>query len=88
MSIVFDQAAGYYDQTRGLPTAIERWMVEAVQTPIGVMPSARMLEVGVGTGRIALPLARRGYHYTGVDLSSHMMRTLRSKASDVQIALV
>jgi ubiquinone/menaquinone biosynthesis C-methylase UbiE len=88
MSIVFDQAAGYYDQTRGLPTAIERWMVEAVHTPIGVMPSARMLEIGVGTGRIALPLARRGYHYTGVDLSSHMMRTSRSKASDVQIALV
>jgi SAM-dependent methyltransferase len=43
---------------------------------------------GVGTGRIALPLARQGYRYTGVDLSSQMMRMLRGKAQNMQINLV
>jgi ubiquinone/menaquinone biosynthesis C-methylase UbiE len=88
MSIVFDQAVEYYDQTRGLPDQIQHWMVDAVQHQIGLTTGARVLEIGVGTGRIALPFARRGYSYTGADLSYHMMRTLRGKANDVQIALV
>lgn len=88
MSIVFDQAVGYYDQTRALPDQIQHWMVDAARDQIGLRPGARVLEIGVGTGRIALPFAQRGYRYTGADLSSQMMRTLRSKANDVQIALV
>jgi ubiquinone/menaquinone biosynthesis C-methylase UbiE len=88
MSIVFDQAVEYYDQTRALPDGIQQWMVDAVQDMIGMQPGARVLEIGVGTGRIALPFVRRGYHYTGVYLSRPMMHTLRSKASDTPIALV
>lgn len=88
MSIVFDQAVPYYDQTRALPDQIQQWMVDAARDQIGLTPGARLLEIGVGTGRIALPFAQRGYRYTGADLSSQMMRTLRSKANDVQIALV
>lgn len=88
MSIVFDQAVGYYDQTRALPDQIQRWMVAAAQDQIGLMAGARVLEIGVGTGRIALPFAQRGYRYTGVDLSSQMMHTLRSKAEGVKIDLI
>ena len=29
------------------------------------------LELGIGTGRIALPLAARGVHVEGIDLSGH-----------------
>ena len=38
-----------------------------------------MLEIGVGTGRIALPLAARGCHITGVDIASEMLAELRRK---------
>jgi SAM-dependent methyltransferase len=37
------------------------------------------LELGVGTGRIALPLARRGVRVLGIDLSEAMVARLRAK---------
>jgi SAM-dependent methyltransferase len=39
----------------------------------------RALELGVGTGRIALPLARRGVPVHGIDLSRAMVARLRAK---------
>ena len=37
------------------------------------------LELGIGTGRIALPLARRGVRVHGIDLSEAMVARLRDK---------
>ena len=37
------------------------------------------LELGIGTGRIALPLARRGIRVHGIDLSEAMVARLREK---------
>ncbi|WP_017571384.1 class I SAM-dependent DNA methyltransferase [Nocardiopsis halotolerans] len=39
----------------------------------------RALELGIGTGRVALPLARRGVPVHGVDLSQAMVDRLRAK---------
>ena len=39
----------------------------------------RALELGIGTGRIALPLARRGVPVHGIDLSPAMVARLRAK---------
>ena len=39
----------------------------------------RALELGIGTGRIALPLARRGVPVHGIDLSRAMVARLRDK---------
>jgi SAM-dependent methyltransferase len=39
----------------------------------------RALELGIGTGRIALPLARRGVPVHGIDLSQAMVARLRGK---------
>jgi SAM-dependent methyltransferase len=40
----------------------------------------RALELGVGTGRIALPLAGRGVAVAGIDLSEAMVARLRAKS--------
>jgi SAM-dependent methyltransferase len=37
------------------------------------------LEFGIGTGRIAVPLAQRGVQVSGIDLSEAMIRRLRAK---------
>jgi len=39
----------------------------------------RALELGIGTGRIALPLARRGVPVHGIDMSRAMVARLRTK---------
>jgi SAM-dependent methyltransferase len=44
------------------------------------------LEFGVGTGRIALPLARRGIQVHGIDLSTAMIARLRAKPGAEKIA--
>ena len=37
------------------------------------------LELAIGTGRIALPLAATGVRVDGIDLSPHMVAKLRTK---------
>jgi len=42
-------------------------------------PGGRILELGVGTGRLALPLAAAGHPVTGMDASEEMLERLRGK---------
>jgi len=51
-------------------------------------PSRRALELAVGTGRVALPLARRGLEVTGVDLSEAMVAKLRAKPDSEMVKVV
>jgi SAM-dependent methyltransferase len=78
-SVSFDRAAAYYDATRGLPPEVGDRLATRIEA--AVRPGARFLEVGVGTGRIALPLQRRGCWVAGVDLSAAMMAAYRDKAA-------
>lgn len=48
----------------------------------------RALELAVGTGRVALPLARRGVKVAGIELSPHMAAQLRKKDPNGTIELV
>jgi hypothetical protein len=41
--------------------------------------SEAALEFAIGTGRIALPLAARGIHVSGIELSEAMVAQLRAK---------
>jgi SAM-dependent methyltransferase len=45
----------------------------------GLAGHGAALELGIGTGRIALPLARRGVQVHGIDLSEAMVAVLRAK---------
>ena len=47
----------------------------------------RALELGVGTGRIALPLAERGVAVHGIDLSTEMVVRLRAKPGGDKIGI-
>jgi SAM-dependent methyltransferase len=52
-------------------------------------PGGTALELGVGTGRVALPLAARGIAVTGIDASTRMVQQLRAKpgGDEVQVVL-
>lgn len=64
----YDPIARYYDQAHG-----------EIEEDIGMMQTfaqetgGPILEVGVGTGRVALPLAQAGYDVVGVDSSQEML---------------
>jgi SAM-dependent methyltransferase len=45
------------------------------------------LELGIGTGRIALPLAHRGIRVHGIDLSEAMVARLRAKPGAEQVTV-
>jgi SAM-dependent methyltransferase len=45
------------------------------------------LELGIGTGRIALPLAQRGLRVHGIDLSEAMLARLKTKPGAEQIGV-
>ncbi len=79
-SIAFDRAVDYYDATRGFEPEQERVVIDALATALGQL-DGRVLEIGIGTGRIAIPLQQHGYHYYGVDLSMPMMRRLRENVA-------
>jgi SAM-dependent methyltransferase len=51
--------------------------------------SGAALELGIGTGRIALPLAQRGIRVHGIDLSEAMVARLRAKpgVEDIEVTI-
>ncbi|MCX8160757.1 MAG: class I SAM-dependent methyltransferase [Candidatus Saccharicenans sp.] len=85
---LFDNYATKYDQepyTRG--TAGE---CDSIEKEINFDKSLKILDVGCGTGRHAIELARRGYSVTGIDLSESMLRRAREKArkDNVQVNFI
>jgi SAM-dependent methyltransferase len=79
-SVSFDRAAEFYDATRDVG---DRALAATLDLLEGELRGrGRALEIGVGTGILALPLAERGLDLVGVDLSSAMMAKLVQKAGD------
>lgn len=52
-----------------------------------IPPSARVLELGAGTGRVSIPLRAMGHQVTAVDLSPTMLALLQSKDPQVRAVL-
>ena len=70
-------AATYDDSSEGM---FDPALIEVVAGLLaGLAGAGRALELGIGTGRIALPLARRGVPVHGIDLSRAMVARLRAK---------
>jgi SAM-dependent methyltransferase len=75
-----DVAARYDADTADMP-------VEPVVDFLQPLAAGGALELAVGTGRIAVPLAERGARVAGIDLSPDMVAELRKKADAVPVAI-
>lgn len=78
-SVSFDPIAHLYDATRGYPDAAALQIAQAIEQAAHATSQTAFLEVGIGTGRIAFPLASLGHTYTGVDISHKMLAELEKK---------
>ncbi len=78
-SVSFDRAASYYDDTRAMPPDAVNAITDAILDALARNGAGHLLEVGIGTGRISLPLMARGLPVTGVDISAAMIARLRDK---------
>jgi ubiquinone/menaquinone biosynthesis C-methylase UbiE len=74
----FDRAADYYDATRALPVDVGARVTDVLADELA--GTDRCLEVGVGTGRLALPLCERGLRLVGIDVSAAMLARLAANA--------
>jgi SAM-dependent methyltransferase len=75
----FDEpVAARYDQSTW-----EEFQPETISATVDFLADladdGRVLELGIGTGRVALPLAARGVEVAGIDLSEAMVSRLRAK---------
>jgi SAM-dependent methyltransferase len=85
---------GYFDErvaARYDETSAEMFDPEVVDPVVDLLVelagSGRALELGIGTGRIALPLAQRGVPVHGIELSNAMAAKLRAKPGGEDIGV-
>jgi SAM-dependent methyltransferase len=81
-----EQVAAQYDESSAdlFEPAVVGPVVEFLA---GLAGRGAALELGIGTGRIALPLARRGIRVHGIELSEAMAARLRAKPGAEQIGV-
>ena len=78
-SLSFDDLLEYYDETRIIPRNIFSEMISYIAEKFPVDSYPKVFEPGIGNGRIAIPLAKKGYDVTGIDISPAMLNDLQKK---------
>jgi 2-polyprenyl-3-methyl-5-hydroxy-6-metoxy-1,4-benzoquinol methylase len=59
-----------------------------IEREIGYDKATRILDIGCGTGRHSIELAKRGYPVVGIDLSESLLKRAREKASERKLQIV
>lgn len=82
----FDVHAPQYDENVFVKnTRAEVDFVLDVFGELGLAPGSSILDVGCGTGRHSVELAKRGYRMTGVDLSAGMLMVAQAAAVAAEV---
>jgi len=84
MTLSFGKVAHAYDRTRYHPPEVSGKIATAITAPVEESFSEpRFLELGVGTGRVGVPIVARGFSFVGVDISPAMLQIMRHKIAGV-----
>jgi Methyltransferase domain len=81
-----EAVAARYDESTG--EQFDPAVIEATVDFLAALAGdGAALELGIGTGRIAVPLAQRGVRVAGIDLSEAMAARLRAKPGAGEVAV-
>ncbi|MFX0087366.1 MAG: class I SAM-dependent methyltransferase [Candidatus Hodarchaeota archaeon] len=77
----FDWASSFYDQTRKIPSSLLNQIIHVLNERINFSYKTRFLEVGVGTGRLVIPILMKTKHkmMVGIDISEEMVKKCLEK---------
>jgi predicted TPR repeat methyltransferase len=78
-------AAPLYDSW--IAPAVQATTAAAVRFLADIVGNGRALELGIGTGRVALPLAAAGARVEGIDASEAMLSRLREKPGGYELTV-
>src|SRR5262245_55062984 len=82
----FDRVAHCYDETRGIPSEVSAAIAASIAAQLPrAAGTPSLLEVGIGTGRIAGPLADAGVGVIGIDIAAAMLARLRSRRPEIPV---
>ena len=82
---LFDNYARKYDSESF--TAGTMGECDFIEAEIAFNKQCRILDIGCGTGRHSIELARRGYHVTGIDLSESQLAHAGEKAREQKVVI-
>jgi ubiquinone/menaquinone biosynthesis C-methylase UbiE len=86
-SLSFDSMAAQYDETRIFDERCFNYALDFFYRRFPPFRYGNMFYPGIGTGRIAVPLAEKGYRITGIDISDKMLALLEEKLRQPEKAL-
>ncbi|MFW9905595.1 MAG: class I SAM-dependent methyltransferase [Candidatus Thorarchaeota archaeon] len=76
----FDWASSFYEYSRAIPDDLMRKTLATLQDKMIIDSSSKILEVGIGTGRIAIPLIKNfNPTVVGIDISWEMLQKCQEK---------
>jgi SAM-dependent methyltransferase len=83
----YDRIAGLYDPwSRSVTEDVAFYVAEARKATAAAGAPSAVVELGVGTGRVAVPIAEAGVQVIGVDSSAGMLEVCRSRAAAAGVA--
>ncbi len=82
----YDRIADLYDPWSRSVTEDVAFYVAEARKAAGAGPGTPVVELGVGTGRIAVPTAQAGVRVIGVDSSAGMLEVCRERAEAAGVA--
>jgi SAM-dependent methyltransferase len=80
-----DAFADVYDEWYATVTDVDATVAHMVET---VGPSGSVLELGVGTGRLAIPMTESGLQVVGIDSSQAMLDRLADRAGSAEVEVI
>ena len=82
----FDSQAATYEENPFTKNTVAE--VDFLLSLYPLKPGASILDIGCGTGRHSIELAKRGYQMTGLDLSEKMLEVAKTNARELKIEWV